>query len=310
MSNLKRLIFFGDSKSFITSICFEALLNVLKNEKDIKLVAVVDTSKEEFKQDMLIFHLLRYFIKLIFNPSKKPYFIRYKSFIEISRSKLPSVPILIPENRDINDLNFINKIRSYKPDIALVIGCPQKFSRELLNSFTYCVNYHNSLLPKYRGLYATSVSIYFNEKETGYTFHFMNENFDDGNIIIQGSIPIPDNCSAIELEIRKTIEASKRLNELFELIKADFSGYPQQGEKSYFGKKDIEEYTKVNVLSIDNIEEIKRKLKAFGYIKVLHDGTWVNVTDICIKNNQIKIKRINHLPIWLFRLYKFFKKRS
>ena len=47
------------------------------------------------------------------------------------------------------------------------------------------INYHNSPLPKYAGLYATSWAILNNEKEYAVTWHWMQSTIDTGDILKQ-----------------------------------------------------------------------------------------------------------------------------
>lgn len=52
------------------------------------------------------------------------------------------------------------------------------------------INYHPSLLPKYRGGSAINWAIINGETETGVTIHYIDEGIDTGDIIIQESVPI------------------------------------------------------------------------------------------------------------------------
>ena len=54
------------------------------------------------------------------------------------------------------------------------------------------VNFHPSLLPKFRGAHPHYWSIVKGEIESGITAHFMTENIDDGDIIAQIKYPIID----------------------------------------------------------------------------------------------------------------------
>ncbi len=56
----------------------------------------------------------------------------------------------------------------------------------------YAVNFHGSLLPKYRGRTPHVWAIINGEREGGITAHLMNENCDDGDIVKQIVVPIGD----------------------------------------------------------------------------------------------------------------------
>lgn len=70
----------------------------------------------------------------------------------------------------------------------------------------YAVNFHGSLLPKYRGRTPHVWAIINGEKEAGVTAHLMNENCDDGDIVRQVIVPIEnDDTGAIILEKYKEL---------------------------------------------------------------------------------------------------------
>ena len=55
------------------------------------------------------------------------------------------------------------------------------------------INVHPSLLPKYKGLNVVERAMEAGDKETGCTVHYVNEELDGGEIILQGKVPIlPD----------------------------------------------------------------------------------------------------------------------
>jgi len=67
-----------------------------------------------------------------------------------------------------------------------VIKNPSKFPAPI-------INVHPSLLPKYKGLNVVEAAMEAGEKVTGCTVHYVNEELDGGEIILQGEVPIlPD----------------------------------------------------------------------------------------------------------------------
>jgi len=91
----------------------------------------------------------------------------------------------------LDDKNFIDEIKVLKADIAVVCSFNYKIPKVLLEAVKGgFINVHPSLLPKYRGANPYSAAIINNEKETGVTLHFMDENFDTGDIISQKKIQI------------------------------------------------------------------------------------------------------------------------
>lgn len=203
--------------------------------------------------------------------------------------------------------------------MGLALGCPQIFKKEVIEKFDILVNYHNSLLPKYRGLCATSWSIYMGEKRIGFSFHIVNENIDDGNILISDAIDITDE-SVFELEIYKTHLAAKVIPKLLKLMLNNDKGSPQTGTKSYFGKKDLE-----NIITINNIEEltyseILKRIRSFGLLKIKKDQEIIHITKIKAVNKNsefdfitkdgipVKIIRYSCLPKSIYNIYKLIKR--
>ena len=103
------------------------------------------------------------------------------------------LPIITYENR-LDEIDFLHKVRQLNADIAVVCSYGKKFPPEFLKTVKDgFVNCHPSLLPEYRGANPYSHVIINNETQTGVTLHFMDENFDTGNIIAQTKVKIEPN---------------------------------------------------------------------------------------------------------------------
>ena len=64
-----------------------------------------------------------------------------------------------------------------------IIKNPSKFTAPM-------INVHPSLLPKYKGLNAIEQAMEAGEEVTGCTVHYVNEELDGGEIILQAEVPI------------------------------------------------------------------------------------------------------------------------
>ena len=93
----------------------------------------------------------------------------------------------------------LEKINEINPDIIILAGFLLKFPESIIKEYSNkIVNIHPALLPKYggHGMYGNYVhqAILDNkEKETGITIHYVNENYDEGEIIFQKAVNI-ENC--------------------------------------------------------------------------------------------------------------------
>ena len=93
--------------------------------------------------------------------------------------------------KSIKTRRFIQMVRDMKPDIILSVTCPKLIGRELLGIPPLGgINYHCSILPKGRGRDPAFWSLYQGHKWTAVTIHYMDEEMDNGDIILQNYIPI------------------------------------------------------------------------------------------------------------------------
>ena len=104
--------------------------------------------------------------------------------------KLNNIPIITLKN-PINNINSVNKIKLFKPDLLVSILGNQIFKEPILNLAPKgCINLHTALLPKYRGLMPTFWVMKNNEKKTGVSVFFVDEGIDSGPIIVQEEVEI------------------------------------------------------------------------------------------------------------------------
>lgn len=90
------------------------------------------------------------------------------------------------------------------------------FPRNLVDkSNLTIVNFHNSLLPAYPGMNAASWAIYYGEKQTGITWHYVSAGIDEGDIIAQMSCQISPDIKAYELAQRLMQLGSNTFREIF-----------------------------------------------------------------------------------------------
>jgi methionyl-tRNA formyltransferase len=94
---------------------------------------------------------------------------------------------------DVNSNESLRKFIELDADLFMVAAYPQIFSKSLLEiPKRGSINFHPSLLPKYRGAHPHYWQIVNGEKDGGITAHFMTENIDDGDIVSQLKFPIED----------------------------------------------------------------------------------------------------------------------
>jgi phosphoribosylglycinamide formyltransferase 1 len=115
----------------------------------------------------------------------------------IERAALFNIPVLVFSRKECYESNtLVEYLKEKKIDLIVLAGflwlVPQNIIEEYPNRI---VNIHPALLPKYggKGMYGNFVHqavIENKEKESGITIHFANLQFDEGEIILQGTCEV------------------------------------------------------------------------------------------------------------------------
>lgn len=94
---------------------------------------------------------------------------------------------------DVNSPEFLEWLASTNAELVLSAAYPQIFREELIDAVKHgCVNFHPSLLPRFRGAYPHFWAIATGARESGVTAHKMTAELDAGDIIAQRRFPIVD----------------------------------------------------------------------------------------------------------------------
>lgn len=106
----------------------------------------------------------------------------------INRYNLPDLNF-----KSVNSNAFKKFLIRNSVDIVLVGTWGEKFKKATIDIPRLAtINIHPSLLPKYRGPNPYLEAILHGEKESGVTFHLMDENYDTGKILLQSRVPIQE----------------------------------------------------------------------------------------------------------------------
>ena len=111
----------------------------------------------------------------------------YKGVDEVAKEN--DIPLYKEDN--INCKEFVEKAKKIDPDLITVVNFPQILKPEIINiPQKGCINTHASLLPKYRGRAPLNWAMIKGENKTGVTVHYIDEEIDTGDIILQRKIEI------------------------------------------------------------------------------------------------------------------------
>jgi len=128
-----------------------------------------------------------------------------------------------------------------------------------------CINFHPAPLPDFRGFSPYTFGILKNSSFWGVSAHFVNEEFDTGNLIKTSKFSInPKNETSFSLEQK----SQEHLHFLFKkIIKILFDSKKlksiPQSNGQYFSKKDFEENREIFL--DDTNEDIDKKIRAYWY---------------------------------------------
>ena len=108
-------------------------------------------------------------------------------------------------------MEYENVLKIYKTDLILLAGFMKKIPKNVVRIYkNKIMNIHPSLLPLYggKGFYGMKVhmEVFKNqEKETGATVHFIDNDYDTGPILIQEStqISLNENPNSIAKKVLK-----------------------------------------------------------------------------------------------------------
>jgi len=118
----------------------------------------------------------------------------------IERAKRLEIDYLVFNRPDFYESDLVlSYLEQKNTDLIVLAGFLWLIPSNLIKKFPEkIINIHPALLPKYggKGMYGDNVhkAVYENkEPETGISIHYVNEKYDDGNIIFQDTVKIDSN---------------------------------------------------------------------------------------------------------------------
>lgn len=105
-------------------------------------------------------------------------------------------------------MRLMELLDQYKVDLIILAGYMKKLPCELINKYRLKIlNIHPALLPAFggKGMYGKNVHqavLDYGAKVSGVTVHFVDEEYDQGPVILQRTVPVLDNDDAETLAAR------------------------------------------------------------------------------------------------------------
>ena len=131
----------------------------------------------------------------------------------VKRAEKLNIPVVFTNKTELNNFQDLHKkLQSAKIDMIILAGFLLKIPAIMVENYqNQIINIHPSLLPKYggKGMYGDKVHkavLENNETESGISIHFVNQNYDEGKIIMQ------EKCTIAENETLETL--TKKIHKL------------------------------------------------------------------------------------------------
>ena len=203
-----------------------------------------------FRYENLIEPAWRLFLTDFFKPSVENTLIKKYGLRDLRSSS-------------VNSKEFRRFLLKNNIDLMLVGTWREKIKREIFETPRLAsVNVHPSLLPKFRGPNPYLQVIKNQEPFTGFTFHLIDEKFDNGAILYQKRVEILPYYTSKELRDRVTFEVKQALPDfLVALDKGDIVPL-EQNEKMATYFPNIEEEEMMLDFERETAAQIVARIKA------------------------------------------------
>ena len=140
----------------------------------------------------------------------------------LKRAEANNIATHIIQNKKFEprDLELSQVLSKYSIDLIVLAGYLKMIGPSLLENYTI-IDTHPSLLPKYggkgmHGMHVHEAVVVAGEKYSGATIHFINQEYDKGNIISQTKVKVLPNDTAETLS--QKVQAVEKI-QLIEVLK-------------------------------------------------------------------------------------------
>ena len=187
------------------------------------------------------------FLKYLFKLLMRKQFKTVSIYIPLARylfaHQIPALP-----GTNVNKAQFINALTRMEPDLGVVANFGQILGADLISVPKHgLINFHPSLLPRYRGPTPLGHILLHQEKFSGATWHRVAPAVDSGEILAQKRFEISDQDTVADLDRKSNKLAINMLCPLIERIaRQQITPAPQdEALASYFPKLTNQEKTRL-----------------------------------------------------------------
>ena len=122
-----------------------------------------------------------------------------------------NIPTVVFTKDELQSGEVLSELQKFSPDLIILAGFLLKFPADIIENYPgQIINIHPALLPKYggKGMYGMNVHRAVAENkdsETGITIHYIDEHYDEGDIIFQKAVALrgDETCEEISEKVQQ-----------------------------------------------------------------------------------------------------------
>lgn len=129
--------------------------------------------------------------------------------------------MIVKEVEDINSETVLSLLKEISPDLIVVIGT-RKLKREIFDQAKLgAINMHAGILPYYRGADSEFWALYNGEEDkVGVSIHFIDEELDSGDILLQAHLEVNPGEDHIALRRKNILLGAEKMVEAITLVES------------------------------------------------------------------------------------------
>lgn len=190
-----------------------------------------------------------------------------------------------------NNVEFIEKIKELNPDIICVVAYGKILPKEILDIPRLgCINLHGSILPQYRGAAPIQWAVLNGDTKTGLTTIYMNENMDEGDIILTKEVNIGENETTGELWDKLSKIGSELLVKTVQQLEQGIAPRIPQGKEATLAPMLNKEMSKIEwgKMSSEKIKNLVRGLNPIMGAYTMYEGKKIKLWKVEIPKENFE----------------------
>ena len=145
----------------------------------------------------------------------------------VDRARTLGVRCIVFGKEELQNGTVLGKLKEAKIDFVVLAGFLAKIPADIIEEYPQrVVNLHPALLPEYggEGMYGIHVHeavVENEEEETGITIHYVNDDYDEGEIIFQETVEVDYEDTAEDVQYKVQQLEHKHYPEVIEYLLKD-----------------------------------------------------------------------------------------